>query len=125
MKKRIAVFANGWGNEYLQEVTAGAHQAAGPAGADLFVFVNFSIFSNKEININDSEANIFRLPDLKDFDGVILMANSFNTQEEADYVYRKVKQPGFLPSAWNIIMRILPRSIPTITAACTSLPGMW
>lgn len=94
MKKRIAVFANGWGNDYLQEVTAGAHEAAGPAGADLFVFVNFSIFSSKEININGSESNIFRLPDLKDFDGTILMANSFNLQEETDYVYQKVKAAG-------------------------------
>lgn len=92
MKKRIAVFANGWGTEYLQEVVTGAYEAAKDANADLFVFVDFSSFSQENKKLNNSEYNIFRLPELQDFDGVIIMANSFNMQDEIDYVYQIVKE---------------------------------
>lgn len=94
MKKRIAVFANGWGNEYLREVVTGAHGVAKDANTDLFTFVDFSTFSEQNKNINNSEYNIFKLPELQDFDGVIIMANSFNMQDETDYVYHKVMETG-------------------------------
>lgn len=93
MKKRIAVFANGWGTEYLMEVVNGIYGVAKDENVDIFTFVDFSSFSEQG-KINSSECNIFRLPELKDFDGVVLMANSFNMQEEIDYVYRTVKEAG-------------------------------
>lgn len=96
MKRRVAVFANGWGTEYLREVVTGACEVARDAATDIFVFVSFSSYSGLD-NVNNSESNIFRLPDLRDFDGVILLANSFNTQEEQDSVYRMVMESG-IPS---------------------------
>lgn len=92
MKKRIAVFANGWGTEYLRKVVTGVYEVARKANTDIFTFVNFSTFSEYELGINNSEFNIFKLPDLKDFDGAIIMANSFNMQEEISYVHRIVKE---------------------------------
>lgn len=92
MKKRIAVFANGWGNEYLREVVTGAHTVAKNANTDIFTFVDFSTFAETNKSINNSEYNIFRLPDLKDFDGAIIMANSYNMQEEIDFVCQTVKE---------------------------------
>lgn len=91
MKKRVAVFSNGWGMEYLREVVTGIHEVARDADADIFAFVNFSSFSGDD-QINISESNIFRLPQLQDFDGVILMGNSFNRQEEIEFVYRSVME---------------------------------
>ncbi|MCM1120549.1 MAG: GGDEF domain-containing protein [bacterium] len=96
MKRRVAVFANGWGTEYLREVVTGAFEVARDAATDIFVFVSFSSYSGQD-NINNSESNIFRLPDLRDYDGVILLSNSFNTQEELDTVYRTVMESG-IPS---------------------------
>lgn len=93
MKRRIAVFANGWGTEYLQETVTGIYEIAGETNADIFIFVDFSSFSEQE-KINNSECNIFRLPKLEDFDGAVLMANSFNMQEETELVYQMVKEAG-------------------------------
>lgn len=93
MKKRIAVFANGWGTEYLREVVKGIHEIAKDVSADIFAFVDFSSHAEQE-RINRSESNIFRLPELRDFDGAVLMANSFNMQAEIDFVYDKVMKSG-------------------------------
>lgn len=94
MKKRIAIFSNGWGNEYLQEVVTGAYEVARRADTDLFVFVNFSLVNDAEQKVNIGETNIYRLPDLRDFDGAVLMANSFNIHSEIEYTFRKVKEAG-------------------------------
>ncbi|MDE6674401.1 MAG: LacI family transcriptional regulator, partial [Acetatifactor sp.] len=93
MKRRVAVFANGWGMEYLRKVVTGIYGVARDADTDIFVFVNFSNFFGNE-QTNNSESNIFRLPELRDFDGVIVMANSFNRPEEVEYVYHKVVEAG-------------------------------
>lgn len=93
MKNKIAVFAGGWGDEYLQEVVCGIYEAAKKANTDVFTFVNFSTHADT-LTPNIGEFNLFTLPDLKDFDGVILMANSFNMIEEIDYLSRKVKKAG-------------------------------
>lgn len=93
MKRRVAVFANGWGMEYLREVVTGIYGGARDADIDIFVFVNYSSFSGDE-QINNSESNIFRLPELRDFDGVVLLGNSFNRPEEVEFVYHKVMDAG-------------------------------
>ena len=76
MKKKIAVFANGWGSDYLQEIVDGIYQKAKNLNIDLFVFVNYSALNGSDDN-SDGEVNIFRLPDLDDFDGIILMSIIF------------------------------------------------
>lgn len=93
MKRRIAVFAGGWGGEYFREVVLGIVAAAKQENADVFAFVNFSVHADT-IAPNIGEFNIFTLPDLKDFDGVILMANSFNMLEEVEYLTNKIKKAG-------------------------------
>lgn len=93
MKKRIAVFANGWGNEYLHEITNGVLKCAQKQNSDVFTFVDFSIFSNR-FGENDGEMNVFHLPNIADFDGVILLTNSFNVQHEMDYLQEQVKTNG-------------------------------
>lgn len=94
MKKKIAVFANGWGAEYLKEIVSGLLEVAEENKCDLFAFVDFSVFAEKDVRLNMGEFNIFRLPDLRDFDGAILMANSFNMKEEVEYVSEKIKESG-------------------------------
>lgn len=90
MRKRIAVFAGGWGGEYLQETLDGIIKAAEKVDVDVFAFINFSVHAdNLEANI--PEVNLFTLPDMEDFDGVILLANSFNASEEMTYLTQGLK----------------------------------
>lgn len=85
MRKKIALFAGGWGGEYLQEVLAGVIHQAEQYNTDIFAFISFSIHTSiPEDNI--PEINFMKLPDINDFDGVIVLANSFNTQDELDYI---------------------------------------
>lgn len=91
MRKKIAVLANGWGAEYLREVVTGAFEVARVRNMDIFTFVNFTRATNDRVQ-NFGEYNIFSLPDLNDFDGVILMANSFNMKEELDLALKKVSE---------------------------------
>lgn len=94
MKKRIAVFVNGWGSDYMQETVHGIYEKAKAQNVDVFVFTNFSTFAGIQDNNNKGESNIYHLPDLADFDGVILMANSFNMQDEIDYLSAQIKEVG-------------------------------
>jgi len=42
--------------------------------------------------LNEGEFNIFTLPDIEDFDGVILLANSFNLTREVEYFAEKLRE---------------------------------
>jgi len=85
MRKRLIVFTGGWGGEYLVEVLSGIAESAIQANIDVFSFVNFSIHADT-VRPNIPEINFFKLPDLKDFDAAILLANSFNCTEELEYL---------------------------------------
>lgn len=93
IRKRLAVFANGWAIDYVQQFLTGVSEVATATDTDLFVFMDFSA-KDEYTKINIGESNIFRLPNLKDFEFAILMTNSFNLQEETDYVYRSVMESG-------------------------------
>ncbi len=90
MKKKIAVFASGWGDEYFREIVYGISEAAKKKNVDTFSFVNFSI-RVLDAPLNEGEFNIFTLPDLEDFDGIVLLANSFNLKKEVEYFKEKIK----------------------------------
>ena len=90
MKKKIAVFAGGWGDEYFREVICGISEAAKKENVDTYTFVNFSIQGLNALS-NEGEYNLFTLPELEDFDGIILLANSFNQDKEVEYFSEKLK----------------------------------
>ena len=93
MKKRIAIFASGWGGEYLREVVTGILQVAKEVSMDVFSFLGFSSTTENKQS-NSAEMNIFRLPDLQDFDGAIVMANTFIMEEERRYIFEKIIEVG-------------------------------
>lgn len=91
MKKKIAVFASGWSGEYVHDVVDGICQKAFEQNMDVFAFVEFSIrVENNPTNIG--ECNILTLPDLSRFDGVIVLANSFNTKYETEYLCEQIEK---------------------------------
>lgn len=91
MKRRIAVFANGWSNEYLELVIEGIRKRVAEENIDLFTFVNFSS-GNPDEPMNIGARGIVKLPDLKEFDGVILAANTINIALEREYLSREIRK---------------------------------
>lgn len=91
MRRKIAVFSNGWGSEYLQQVGEGIWKRAKEANTDVFAFVHFSTHSGRPAE-NNGETSILRLPDLREFDGAVLLTNSFNQQAEFDYLAERIAQ---------------------------------
>lgn len=93
MRRRVALFSNGWSDEYLEAVGSGAVAFAKTADIDVFAFVDFSVRGE-----NDSETpgefQIFTLPDLKDFDGALLLPNTFNLDREVSYLQKQIKESG-------------------------------
>ncbi len=89
MRRRIAVFANGWGYEYLCEIVTGLCDVAKKEDIDVFTFISFATGSGWESKPN-AETNIFRLVQPEDFDGAVILANSFNLEEEMNCVYEAV-----------------------------------
>jgi DNA-binding LacI/PurR family transcriptional regulator len=90
MKKKIAVCGNGWNNEFLKVVLSGIRECATEHNVDIYVFMNYSYSEGVEYK-DIGEANIFRLLDYADVDGVILLANTFHLPEEFDYLTSKIK----------------------------------
>lgn len=93
MRKRIALFANGWSSEFLQEIGQSLRLVASRSNADIFAFTNYTIHAETDEN-RIGEFNIFKLPKLKDFDGVIIMASTFNMQIEIDYIRQQALDAG-------------------------------
>lgn len=89
MKKRVALFANGWSDEYLKLVLTGIQTRATGSNVDLYSFINYSSGSESSKD-NQGEKSIFTLPDLTMFDGVILLGNTINLASERDYFVQEI-----------------------------------
>lgn len=89
VKKKIAVFANGWSNQYLELILEGVRKRAMEENMDLFYFVNFSSGSESDID-NVGERCVFTLPNICEFDGVILLANTINMDYEREMLRKTI-----------------------------------
>lgn len=89
MKKKIAVFGNGWSDEYLKQVLGGIHTHAAEKNIDLYTFINYS-FGVEDARDNKGEKVIFTLPELTMFDGIILLANTMNLASERNYFNQEI-----------------------------------
>lgn len=93
MKKKVAIFANGWSNEFIELVLEGVKRRASHTNVDLYTFVNYSS-GDEEKPDNIGEKSIFKLPDLTMFDGVILLANTINLSSERTYLNNEILRIG-------------------------------
>lgn len=89
MKKKVAIFANGWSNEYIKLVLDGVHSRAKGSNVDLYAFINYSSGPEDKPD-NFGEKSIFELPDLSMFDGVMLLTNTINLSSEREYLNREI-----------------------------------
>ncbi|MBP3569047.1 MAG: GGDEF domain-containing protein [Lachnospiraceae bacterium] len=89
MKKKIAIFANGWSNDYLKLVLEGIQKRAAGNQVDLYTFLNYSSGSEDKPD-NLGEKSIFELPDITMFDGVMLLTNTIYLASERNYLRQEV-----------------------------------
>lgn len=91
MRKKIAFFAGGWGGDFIQNVFDGIINVAERENADVFAFLNYSLNGMDE-SANAAELNMYKLPDMSEFDGVILPANTYNVKGELDYLLGEINK---------------------------------
>ncbi len=80
-RHRIAVITNGWSSEYLSMVLEGVRLEAEKDCTDIFVFVTFNLSGSAPAACL-AQMQIFDLVDPEDYDGMLLLSNTFNTPEE-------------------------------------------
>ena len=93
MNRRIAVFTNGYSNEFIEQVITGLQNRAKEEGVDIFVFVTFCTANDHELQ-NKCQLNLFHLPDPRDFDGAIMLTNTFNFPDEQERVCARFQRAG-------------------------------
>ena len=93
MNKRIAVFTNGFSNEFIEYVVTGLQEKAKADGVDIFVFVTYCNHSENDLQ-NKCQLNIFHLPDPTDFDGAITLTNTYNIPGELERVCARFQRAG-------------------------------
>ncbi len=80
MKKKIAIFGAGWGSEIMNQFMNGIEKGIENEQIDIFLFLCFPLLTD-DLSSTKGELNIFRLPDLKEFDGAIIFGNSIDFDE--------------------------------------------
>lgn len=90
---KILVFANGWSNEFLEKILEGIRKKAAADSVDVFVFLTYIYYTGTPIQ-NKSQLNIFHLPNPKDFDGAIVLSNTFNIPDELERVCALFQRAG-------------------------------
>ena len=93
MNKRIAVFTNGFSNEFIEYIVTGLQKKAKEDGVDIFVFVTYCSPNDHELQ-NKCQLNIFHLPDPADFDGAIMLTNTYNYPDEQERVCARFQRAG-------------------------------
>lgn len=85
MKRKIAVFTNGWNDDYLEFALEGIRKRASEDNIDVFIFLDYTSYDKSREEIN-GELNILNLPELENFDGVLLLGNTLNNAGKKEEV---------------------------------------
>ena len=93
MKNRIAIFTNGFSNEFVEHIVTGFHKKAKEDSTDIFVFTTYCSANDHELQ-NKCQLNIFHLPDPADFDGAIMLTNTYNFPDEQERVCARFQRAG-------------------------------
>ena len=93
MKKKIIVFANGFGLDPLNALIKGFTDADINNEYDFFVFISYASYDSSEES-NLGELNIYRLPVLKDYDAAIVMTNALNSVDTGIATVKRCIEAG-------------------------------
>ena len=89
MKKKVAVFTNGWSDDYLDFAVEGIRRRAAEDNIDVFIFLDYTAY-DKTPEETKGELNILELPRLENFDGVLLLGNTLNNAGENNILREKL-----------------------------------
>lgn len=92
-KKRFAVFSTGWSGQIVAKYLEGMQEALKDKSADVFYFCSYPPTTSYE-ELCTSELNIFNLPDLKTFDGLIVFSSSINYPETLNTLLKRCVESG-------------------------------
>ena len=93
--KKIALIMDGWKRFFTYAWPAGVLERIRETNEDvnLYIFNSSGDWSRDE-DYNIGEYNIYRLPDLNDFDGIIVDLNNIRYSEVLEYVISSAKATG-------------------------------
>lgn len=89
MKRKVAVFTNGWNDDYLDFALEGIRRRAAEDNIDVFIFLDYTSYDKTGEDIK-GELNILNLPKLDRFDGVLLLGNTLNNAGENAILREKI-----------------------------------
>ena len=90
--KRIAVFGNGWSNEFFKYVLEGIRAEAQNDNVDIFVFASYVLWDNSPQSL--LQLNLTDIVTPGDYDGVILLTNTMNSSLEHERIRERFKDSG-------------------------------
>ncbi len=73
-RKKIALFSAGWASNILAQFLRGIHDEFSSLDLDTYLFLCYATYGQSESE-RSGELKIFKLPDLKDYDGAIIISN--------------------------------------------------
>lgn len=93
--KKIALLTDGWRKYVVYAWTEGMMRKIKSDNLDIALF-QFNCFGNwsRDAEHNAGEYNIFRLPELSDFDGIVIDANNILDHDVLSNLIRSVKESG-------------------------------
>ena len=93
--RKVALITDGWRRLFTYAWPAGILQRIKETGEDvnLYIFNSTGNWS-RDAGYNRAEYNIFNLPDLSEFDGIILELNNISSPAVLAEVIHKAKQTG-------------------------------
>ncbi|MGN0341738.1 MAG: diguanylate cyclase domain-containing protein [Roseburia sp.] len=92
-KGNIVVFLGGWNSEFQTRIVNGILQKAHEEEYSVSIFTCQTGVELMEMYFL-GEKKIFTLPDLKKFDGAILIANTIWEKPQKDYIVAKIRESG-------------------------------
>ncbi len=91
MKKKVAVFANGWGSDILRYYMGSLKENILGQNADLYLFMGHDAYGMAH---NESECCIYELPVLDQFDAAVFFAPGLDFAHVNEGIVNRCKQAG-------------------------------
>ena len=93
MKKRIALFANGWTTENLVNFIKAMEADLPRDYADIFMFMSYSSYGMDPVE-RRADGMIYKLPLLESFDAAVVFGPGINFSEEIEAIYDSIDKAG-------------------------------
>lgn len=93
MKRKVAVFGNAWSEKNLSDTLDGVKKVAVEHDFDLFVFISHAAPGMSEDEQRE-EKRIYQLPDLGEFDGLIVLSSTMNFEHLVTDAAKRAREAG-------------------------------